>query len=195
MAAALFPRQTALRRSLSKPAHAADIRAKTTRRISPLFWPAAHLGCAVHDLETDVWVAGQAEIAPTLEEAGGTVIERNANEDANRHGDANPTPLGVVADLGDPNAMGREVGFYAALRNDPDDCNTTLDVASTSPRRGTRRRRWPILRLRLPPTPTSTCCSRHRACCLPPSLHRPASPRFPIAGVDLSQGSAVSSPA
>ncbi|MEM7566082.1 MAG: sugar ABC transporter substrate-binding protein [Pseudomonadota bacterium] len=39
---------------------------------------------AFQDLETEFWVAGHTAITRALEEAGHTVIERNANEDANR---------------------------------------------------------------------------------------------------------------
>ena len=45
---------------------------------------AANICFAFQDLETEFWVAGQQAITSTLEEAGHTVIERNANEDANR---------------------------------------------------------------------------------------------------------------
>lgn len=45
---------------------------------------AASICFAFQDLETEFWVAGHQAITTTLQEAGHTVIERNANEDANR---------------------------------------------------------------------------------------------------------------
>ncbi len=45
---------------------------------------AATICFAFQDLETEFWVAGHQAIISTLEERGHTVIERNANEDANR---------------------------------------------------------------------------------------------------------------
>lgn len=45
---------------------------------------AATICFAFQDLETEFWVAGHGAIIKTLEDAGHTVIERNANEDANR---------------------------------------------------------------------------------------------------------------
>ena len=45
---------------------------------------AATICFAFQDLETEFWVAGHQAITSTLEERGHTVIERNANEDANR---------------------------------------------------------------------------------------------------------------
>ncbi|MEO1227123.1 MAG: sugar ABC transporter substrate-binding protein [Pseudomonadota bacterium] len=45
---------------------------------------AATICFAFQDLETEFWVAGHQAITTTLEEGGHTVIERNANEDANR---------------------------------------------------------------------------------------------------------------
>ena len=45
---------------------------------------AATICFAFQDLETEFWVAGHQAITSTLEEQGHTVIERNANEDANR---------------------------------------------------------------------------------------------------------------
>lgn len=45
---------------------------------------AATICFAFQDLETEFWVAGHKAITTTLAEAGHTVIERNANEDANR---------------------------------------------------------------------------------------------------------------
>jgi ABC-type sugar transport system substrate-binding protein len=45
---------------------------------------AATICFAFQDLETEFWVAGHGAITTTLTEAGHTVIERNANEDANR---------------------------------------------------------------------------------------------------------------
>lgn len=45
---------------------------------------AADICFAFQDLETEFWVAGHLAITTTLTEAGHNVIERNANEDANR---------------------------------------------------------------------------------------------------------------
>ena len=45
---------------------------------------AATICFAFQDLETEFWVAGHGAITKTLQDAGHTVIERNANEDANR---------------------------------------------------------------------------------------------------------------
>ncbi len=45
---------------------------------------AATICFAFQDLETEFWVAGHQAITTTLQEGGHTVIERNANEDANR---------------------------------------------------------------------------------------------------------------
>ena len=45
---------------------------------------AANICFAFQDLETEFWVAGHQAITSTLKEKGHTVIERNANEDANR---------------------------------------------------------------------------------------------------------------
>jgi inositol transport system substrate-binding protein len=45
---------------------------------------AATICFAFQDLETEFWVAGHKAITTTLTEAGHTVIERNAQEDANR---------------------------------------------------------------------------------------------------------------
>ncbi len=45
---------------------------------------AATICFAFQDLETEFWVAGHLAITSTLTEAGHTVLERNANEDANR---------------------------------------------------------------------------------------------------------------
>jgi inositol transport system substrate-binding protein len=45
---------------------------------------AATICFAFQDLETEFWVAGHMAITTTLTEAGHTVIERNAQEDANR---------------------------------------------------------------------------------------------------------------
>lgn len=177
-----------------------------------LFWSsgamAATICFAFQDLETEFWVAGHKAITSTLTEAGHTVLERNANEDANRQLEqvrdciaqsvdgiiiipqdgesavtivgeaqdndvpiavfnrppsdtsrglvvvadnvsiaqqavefvanqaieANPgeklTPLIVVGDLGDPNAVGRRDGFYAAINAHPDAFNTPIEVAS-----------------------------------------------------------------
>jgi inositol transport system substrate-binding protein len=169
---------------------------------------AANICFAFQDLETEFWVAGHKAITTTLTEAGHTVIERNANEDANRQleqvrdciaqgvdgiivipqdgesavtivGEAQdadvpiavfnrpPTDLSrgivvvadnatiaeaattyvvdealakatgdeklnaviVVGDLGDPNAVGRRDGFYAAINKHPDQFNV-IEVAS-----------------------------------------------------------------
>ncbi|MBO6636652.1 MAG: sugar ABC transporter substrate-binding protein [Roseitalea sp.] len=49
---------------------------------------------------------------------------------ASRDGDGKLTPMIIVGDLGDPNAVGRKDGFYAALENYPDDFNTPIEVAS-----------------------------------------------------------------
>ena len=170
---------------------------------------AATICFAFQDLETEFWVAGHKAITTTLTEAGHTVIERNANEDANRQleqvrdciaqgvdgiilipqdgesavtivGEAQDndvpiavfnrppsdpsaglivvadnatiaeqavdhiveealanapagemlTPLIVVGDLGDPNAVGRREGFYAAIAKHEDRFNTPIEVAS-----------------------------------------------------------------
>jgi inositol transport system substrate-binding protein len=45
---------------------------------------AATICFAFQDLETEFWVAGHKAITTTLAEGGHTVLERNANEDANR---------------------------------------------------------------------------------------------------------------
>ena len=45
---------------------------------------AANICFSFEDLETEFWVAGHKAITTTLTEAGHTVIERNAQEDANR---------------------------------------------------------------------------------------------------------------
>jgi ABC-type sugar transport system substrate-binding protein len=45
---------------------------------------AATVCFAFQDLETEFWVAGHMAITTTLTEGGHTVLERNANEDANR---------------------------------------------------------------------------------------------------------------
>jgi ABC-type sugar transport system substrate-binding protein len=45
---------------------------------------AATICFAFQDLETEFWVAGHMAITTTLTEGGHTVLERNANEDANR---------------------------------------------------------------------------------------------------------------
>lgn len=45
---------------------------------------AATICFAFQDLETEFWVAGHLAITTTLTEQGHTVLERNANEDANR---------------------------------------------------------------------------------------------------------------
>ena len=169
---------------------------------------AATICFAFQDLETEFWVAGHAAITKTLEDAGHTVIERNANEDANRQleqvrdciaqsvdgiilipqdgesattivqeaqdadtpiavfnrppsdlskgivvvadnatiagtavdlivekaiagaGDRKLNALIVVGDLGDPNAVGRKEGFYAAIEKQKDHFNTPIEVAS-----------------------------------------------------------------
>jgi inositol transport system substrate-binding protein len=169
---------------------------------------AATICFAFQDLETEFWVAGHKAITTTLTEAGHTVIERNANEDANRQleqvndciaqgvdgiiiipqdGESAVTivetaqendvpiavfnrppsdtskgivvvadnaaiasqavdfiaqqamaqitdrpiqPLIIVGDLGDPNAVGRRDGFYAALEQYGDKFATPIEVAS-----------------------------------------------------------------
>ncbi|TNC65033.1 sugar ABC transporter substrate-binding protein [Rubellimicrobium roseum] len=169
---------------------------------------AATICFAFQDLETEFWVAGHKAITTTLTEAGHTVIERNANEDANRQleqvndciaqgvdgiiiipqdGESAVTivqtaqdndvpiavfnrppsdlskgivvvadnatiaeqavdfvaqeamaritdrpiqPLIIVGDLGDPNAVGRKDGFYAALQKYGDKFATPIEVAS-----------------------------------------------------------------
>lgn len=45
---------------------------------------AANICFSFVDLESQFWVAGHQAITTTLADAGHTVIERNANEDANR---------------------------------------------------------------------------------------------------------------
>ena len=169
---------------------------------------AAEICFAFQDLESEFWVAGHTAITRTLAEQGHKVIERNANEDANRQleqvrdciaqgvdgiiiipqdGESavtivkeaqdndvpiavfnrppsdlsrglvivadnasiadqavefiaqkamaeNPgmklTPLIVVGDLGDPNAVGRKDGFYRAIERHGDAFNTPIEVAS-----------------------------------------------------------------
>lgn len=169
---------------------------------------AATICFAFQDLETEFWVAGHKAITTTLTEAGNTVIERNANEDANRQleqindciaqgvdgiilipqdGESAVTivqtaqdadvpiavfnrppsdlsrgiivvadneeiarqavdfvaqeamaaipdrpiqPLILVGDLGDPNAVGRRDGFYAALAPYGDRFATPIEVAT-----------------------------------------------------------------
>jgi ABC-type sugar transport system substrate-binding protein len=169
---------------------------------------AADICFAFQDLETEFWVAGHQAITTTLAEGGHTVIERNANEDANRQleqvndciaqgvdgiiiipqdGESAVTivqeaqdndvpiavfnrppsdtsrgivvvadnasiaaqavdfvaqeamaaipdrpiqPLIIVGDLGDPNAVGRRDGFYAALEPYGDRFATPIEVAS-----------------------------------------------------------------
>lgn len=165
---------------------------------------------AFQDLETEFWVAGHKAITETLAEQGVEVIERNANEDANRQleqvrdciaqgvdgiiiipqdgesavtivneaQDADVpiavfnrppsdlskgivvvadnetiaqqavefmaqkaiarfelngekiTPLIMVGDLGDPNAVGRRDGFYNVINKYPDIFNTPIEVAT-----------------------------------------------------------------
>jgi ABC-type sugar transport system substrate-binding protein len=170
---------------------------------------AATICFAFQDLETEFWVAGHKAITTTLTEAGHTVIERNASEDANRQleqvrdciaqgvdgiivipqdgtsattivaeaqeadtpiavfnrppsdlskglivvadnakiaeqavdyivdealaaapADAKLTPLIIVGDLSDSNAVGRKDGFYAAINKHPERFNTPIEVAS-----------------------------------------------------------------
>ncbi len=169
---------------------------------------AATICFAFQDLETEFWVAGHMAITTTLTEAGHTVIERNAQEDANRQleqvndciaqgvdgiiiipqdGESAVTivqtaqendvpiavfnrppsdtsrgivvvadnatiaqqavdyvaqeameqitdrpiqPLIIVGDLGDPNAVGRRDGFYAAIEAYGDKFATPIEVAS-----------------------------------------------------------------
>lgn len=169
---------------------------------------AATICFAFQDLETEFWIAGHKAITTTLTEAGHTVIERNANEDANRQleqvrdcvaqgvdgiiiipqdgesavtivneaqsadvpiavfnrppsdlskgiivvadnatiaeqatdfvvgqalenasGDEKLNALIIVGDLGDPNAVGRKDGFYAAINKHEDRFNV-IEVAS-----------------------------------------------------------------
>lgn len=165
---------------------------------------------AFQDLETEFWVAGHKAITTTLAEKGIEVIERNANEDANRQleqindciaqgvdgiilipqdgesattivqtaqdadvpiavfnrppsdtskgivvvadnatiaqaavdymielADAKMqasgeklTPLIMVGDLGDPNAVGRKDGFYTAVNARPELFNEVIEVAT-----------------------------------------------------------------
>ena len=165
---------------------------------------------AFQDLETEFWVAGHTAIIGALEERGISVIERNANEDANRQleqvrdciaqgvngiiiipqdgesavtivGEAQDndvpiavfnrppsdlsrgivvvannetiaeqavefmaqkaigrfeatgerlTPLVMVGDLGDPNAVGRRNGFYNVVERYPDIFNEVIEVAT-----------------------------------------------------------------
>jgi ABC-type sugar transport system substrate-binding protein len=165
---------------------------------------------AFQDLETEFWVAGHKAITTTLADKGVEVLERNANEDANKQleqvkdciaqgvdgiiiipqdGESavtivkeaqdNDTPIAVfnrppsntskgiivvadnktiaeaavdymveladakmtatgnkltplimVGDLGDPNAVGRKDGFYAAVNKRPDLFNTPIEVAT-----------------------------------------------------------------
>ncbi len=169
---------------------------------------AATICFAFQDLETEFWVAGHLAITTTLTEAGHTVLERNANEDANRQleqvrdciaqgvdgiiiipqdgesavtivqeaqdndvpiavfnrppsdlsrgiivvadnaaiaekavdhiaeqalaaGSEGPLqPLIIVGDLGDPNAVGRKDGFYAAMEKHGDAFAAPIEVAS-----------------------------------------------------------------
>lgn len=169
---------------------------------------AATICFAFQDLETEFWVAGHKAITTTLTEAGHTVIEKNANEDANKQleqvrdciaqgvdgiivipqdgesavtivneaqaadtpiavfnrpptdlskgiivvadnaaiaeaatdhiveqalasapGDKTLNALIIVGDLGDPNAVGRKDGFYAAINKHKDRFNV-IEVAS-----------------------------------------------------------------
>ena len=169
---------------------------------------AANICFAFQDLETEFWIAGHKAITTTLKEGGHTVIERNANEDANRQleqvrdciaqgvdgiiiipqdgesavtivneaqaadvpiavfnrppsdlskgiivvadnatiaeqatdfvvgqalekasGDGKLNALIIVGDLGDPNAVGRKDGFYAAINKHADRFNV-IEVAS-----------------------------------------------------------------
>ncbi|WMS41974.1 sugar ABC transporter substrate-binding protein [Acuticoccus sp. MNP-M23] len=62
------------------------IAAGTLAAVAAIATPAsaANICFAFQDLETEFWVAGHQAITATLEEKGHTVIERNANEDANR---------------------------------------------------------------------------------------------------------------
>ncbi len=160
---------------------------------------------AYQDLETEFWVAGHKAIVETLSGLGVEVIERNANEDANKQleqvkdciaqevdgiiiipqdgesavtivgeankagipigvfnrppaNDSNPTlvivannevitqqavehmaeeakklgrkvtPLIMVGDLGDPNAVGRRQGFYNVIEANPDLFNEVIEV-------------------------------------------------------------------
>jgi inositol transport system substrate-binding protein len=160
---------------------------------------------AYQDLETEFWVAGHKAIVETLNGLGVNVIERNANEDANKQleqvkdciaqgvdgiiiipqdgesavtivGEANKagipigvfnrppankdnptlvivannevitkqavdymaeeakklgrkvTPMIMVGDLGDPNAVGRRQGFMDTIEANPDLFNTPIEV-------------------------------------------------------------------
>ncbi|GAB4523466.1 MAG: hypothetical protein OHK0046_37170 [Anaerolineae bacterium] len=165
---------------------------------------------AFQDLETEFWVAGHLAITTTLSDQGITVLERNANEDANRQleqvrdciaqgvdgiiiipqdGESavtivneaqdndvpiavfnrppsdlsagvivvadnetiaeqavefmaqkaigrfevtgeKLTPLIMVGDLGDPNAVGRRDGFYNVINRYPDYFNEVIEVAT-----------------------------------------------------------------
>lgn len=165
---------------------------------------------AFQDLETEFWVAGHLAITTTLTEQGITVLERNANEDANRQleqvrdciaqgvdgiiiipqdGESavtivneaqdndvpiavfnrppsdlsagivvvadnetiaaqavefmaqralgrfevtgeKLTPLILVGDLGDPNAVGRRNGFFSVIERYPDLFNEPIEVAT-----------------------------------------------------------------
>jgi ABC-type sugar transport system substrate-binding protein len=165
---------------------------------------------AFQDLETEFWVAGHKAITTTLADKGIDVVERNANEDANKQleqvndciaqdvdgiilipqdgesattivstaqdadvpiavfnrppsdtskgivvvadnatiakaavdymielADAKMkatgeklTPLIMVGDLGDPNAVGRKDGFYAAVNARPELFNDVIEVAT-----------------------------------------------------------------
>ncbi len=186
---------------------AAATLAAATALSSPAF--AANICFAFQDLETEFWVAGHQAITSTLEEEGHTVIERNANEDANRQleqvrdciaqgvdgiiiipqdgesavtivkeaqendvpiavfnrppsdlsrgivvvadnatiasqavdflaeqalakaGDGQTLqPLILVGDLGDPNAVGRKEGFYAAIAKHGDRFAKPIEVAT-----------------------------------------------------------------
>lgn len=165
------------------------------------------IGFAYQDLETEFWVAGHKAITETLRGKGITVLERNANESANRQleqiknlivegvdglivivqdgesaltitGEANKagvpivifnrppanyskasisveadqvpiaaaaveyiakeamkkggkvTPLIMVGDLGDPNAVGRKKGFYQVINKYPDLFHKPVEVAT-----------------------------------------------------------------
>ena len=191
---------------MKKTIAAAVTLAAATALSSPAF--AANICFAFQDLETEFWVAGHQAITTTLKEQGHNVIERNANEDANRQleqvrdciaqgvdgiiiipqdgesavtivkeaqendvpiavfnrppsdlsrgivvvadnatiagqavdflaeealakgGDGPLQPLILVGDLGDPNAVGRKEGFYAAIEKHGDKFAKPIEVAT-----------------------------------------------------------------
>ena len=77
---------------------------------------AAKICFAFQDLETEFWVAGHKAITETLKAGGHEVLERNANEDANKQ-------LEQVKDCIAQNVDGLGFlhdcrGAFAVLRND-----------------------------------------------------------------------------